>query len=272
MDALCHMKSFRWIVIIGAGVLAGTIPSEGPKACAAVPMVSINPTTDLPNPFWGFDEQHGDGMLGWTFQLLVPFTVTQVGWYDKNAAAGLSREFQVGLWAGWGSDADAGTPQGLGSTSLIGDTNNGLIIPAGTSASLLGTWRVVDLAEPLLLQPGFYELGGLDTSTTTDVIEYVSAGDPGYAPLTPPGSPIVIGAFFYTFPGDRTTFGPTTEFYLWWGLELGPMLFGTNAPPQGAGLSIRRFPLRANTPAGVLLTWSVGTVNKPAPREGHLRR
>lgn len=230
----------------------------------AAPIVKINPSTDVPNPYWGNDEQHGDGMIGWTFQLLVPFTITKVGWYNEDTNNGLSRAFQVGLWQGQGSDADPGTPHNFIFSSLIGDPTNGLIIPAGTNALHLGVWRVVELAKPLTLQPGFYELGGIDTSTTTDVIKYVSAGNPGISPLTPPGSPLVIGLFFYAFPGGPTNLIPMKYYYLWWGLELGPMIFGTNPPSTGSDLSIR--PLILNGPQGsgpgVLLMWPTGTLQQ----------
>lgn len=264
MNTLSALKMLPRIVPALVGMLTGMFLYAGSTASvAAPPIIQINPSTDVPNPYWGFDEQHGDGMIGWTFQLLVPFTVTQVGWYDKNTTNGLSRAFQVGLWKGLGSDADPGTPHSIVSSSLIGDPTNGLIIPAGTNASLLGVWRGVDV-EPLTLQPGFYELGGLDTSETTDVIEYVEAGNPGLSDLPPPGSPLVIGAFFYAFSWVHTNFGPAppSDYYLLWGLELGPMLFGTNAPPTGSGLSIRVFPFSPPRSAGVLLTWPTGTLEQ----------
>jgi len=246
------------------GMLTGLLLSGESTALASAAIIKINPSTDVPNPYSGTDEQHGNGMIGWTFQLLVPFTVTQVGWYDQDTTNGLSRAFQVGLWEGQGSDTDPGTPHSIISSSLIGDPNNGLIIPAGTNASLLGVWRVVDLAKPLTLQPGFYELGGLDTYTTTDVIKFVWAGNPGNSPLPPPGSPLVIGAFFYAFPGSQAPapFGPATVYYLWWGLELGPMLFGTNAPSTGSGLTMRLFPFNGPPSPGVLLTWPTGTLRQ----------
>ena len=232
------------------------------------PIVNINPSTevghDVPKPFLGFDESHGNGMVGWTFQLLEPFTVTQVGWYDEGAD-GLSRCFQVGLW-----QANPGIPPfwGWQSSSLIGDPQAGLIIPAGTNAStLIGVWRVVNLSEPLTLQPGFYELGGVDTLATADVIKYVDAGPQPNLTLTPPDSPVVIGALFY--PGLRsseTNLHPTTQYYLASGLELGPMLFGakTGLSSWGSYLSIRRISWESDSssPGGILLTWRTGTVQE----------
>jgi hypothetical protein len=250
------LDSMKALCII-VHVVVGIIRSQGSIASEVVPIVNIDPSSDFT-----FDEGHGDAMVGWSFQLLVPFTVTKVGWYDEGSN-GLSRPFQVGLWGE------------LGGLSMIGDLNNGLIIPAGTNATLSGTWRVVDLAEPLLLPPGSYILGGLDTSTTRDVIKYVAAGDPGYQSVVPPGCPVVIGQFFYgqmETPGVPPKFGPPTSYYLWWGLELGPMLFGTNGPATstGFGLSVTTRTLPAPLhpvglfvpppPPFLILTWLTGTL------------
>src|SRR5262249_47030858 len=145
--------------------------------------------------------------------------------------------------------------------SLIGDPVNGLTIPGATNAALTGVWRVVDLPQPLMLQPGFYELGGVDSRSTTDVIKYVSAR-PGASALTPLGSPVSIGALFYAaVPHIPTNFAPTTLYYLAWGLELGPMLFGTNSAPLGPvpALSIRRIPHSA-TESWIVMTWPAGTL------------
>ena len=251
MSTLRGLKILGCIVPVLLGMLTGRFPFNESIASAAAPIININPSTDVPTPYWGFDEGHGDGMVGWSFQLLEPFIVTQVGWYAESAD-GLSRPFQVGLWEGAGS-------------SLIGDLVNGLMIPAGTNAAQLGPWRIADLAEPLILQPGSYVLGGLDTSATTDVIKYVFAGNPGSQVLAPSGSPLVIGEFFYgAMPGTAPKFGPPTAYYLAWGLELGPMLFGARpaALPTASGLNILRVGLAAPLGTGVLLTWSTGTLQQ----------
>lgn len=227
-----------------AAMLMGAFLSAESIASAAAPIINVNPSTDVPTPYWGFDEGHANGMVGWTFQLREPFMVTQVGWYAENAD-GLSRPVQVGLW---------------GASSLIGDRVSGLIIPAGTNAEVAGPWRVVGLAEPLVLQPGNYALGGLDTSATTDVIKYVLATDQVNALA---GSSLVIGQFFYAAiaPGP---FGYPTGLHLADGLELGPMLFGTNvtALPAGSGLNILHVRLAAPAGTGILLTWPSGTLQE----------
>jgi len=248
--------AFSELLLATAFALAlATSPEAAPG-----PIVDVNPSTDIPKRFPGFEEGHGNGMVGWTFQLLQPFTVTQVGWYDKNGD-GLSRPFQVGLWQCGGKGAvGLWYPAG---PSLIGDPGNGLVIPAGTNALLSGVWRVVDLTPPVALQTGIYQLGGLDTQDTSDVIEFIGSGGPGYSTLTPPGSPLLIGPFFYAgMPGNQTNFNPTTSYYAAWGLELGPMLLGTKGTPPWSTLSIHLFSGRGGivSPPIYLLTWPRGTL------------
>jgi hypothetical protein len=188
---------------------------------SSVPVLNIDPSTQVqippgPGQYWGFNEAHGNGMVGWTFSLLEPITVSQVGWYD-DGQDGLSRSFQVGLWSS--------------GTQLLGDPTAGILIPGGTQATLDGVWRVVDLATPLELQPGSYLLGGLDSATTPDIIKFASTGT-GDPSLT--GSRLTIGEFFYAF-GNCGGFQRPICFGLSDGLELGPMLF-TAVPEPGTAL------------------------------------
>ena len=199
---------------------------------------------DLPASYFSsnrpFNEAHGNGMIGWTFTVTSAITITQVGWYD-DGGNGLSRDFQVGLWqapvGGWGSANEA--------IPLLGD--DGIVIPAGTGTSYNGLYRYIDLAGALTLQPGSYQIGGLDSSTTTDPIKYfwsesVPSGPDGNSQeYNLPG--VTYGAFFYTAqtsadPGFRAAKG--SEFYLASGLELGPMLFAIPEPSAmllaGAGV------------------------------------
>src|SRR5215471_8623259 len=77
------------------------------RVCAqSIPLVSINPSSQVADPpgpgqYFGFNEAHEDGMLGWGFTLLQPVTVTQIGFYDEGQD-GLSRACQVGLWGAAG--------------------------------------------------------------------------------------------------------------------------------------------------------------------------
>src|ERR1043166_7878122 len=99
---------------IWVSMVIGMFLSGESIASAALPIIDINPSTDVPAPYWGFDEGHGNGMVGWTFQMLEPFIITHVGWYAQSAN-GLSRPYQVGLWGASGG-------------SVIGDPGSGLII------------------------------------------------------------------------------------------------------------------------------------------------
>jgi hypothetical protein len=249
-------KTPPWMVSALVGVLTAFFLVGGVAAIAAEPIIKIDPGTEVPNRYEGFDEAHGYGMVGWTFQLLTPITITQAGWFAQNTD-GLSRDFQIGLWKGLG--LGSGRLFSNIPSSLIGDPHSGLIIPAGTNASRVGAWRVVELDKPITLDPGFYELGGWDTPTTSDVIKFVLLAGPGTAQLQPPGSPLAIGSFFWSSMSLMTSFGPTTQFYLERGLELGPMLFWTNGAPDGEGLSIRLDRSVSPHPA-VFITWPSGTL------------
>jgi hypothetical protein len=210
-----------------AGLAMCTMILSSPRACAATgPIVDVDPS----NQTW--NEDHGNGMVGWTFTLRAPLTVTAVGWYD-DGQDGLSRPFQVGLW----QDLSGNFNPGSNPQQLLGTPSQGMIIPGGTTASLQGSWRVVPLSSPLTLDPGNYELGGLDTATTSDTMKYVGVG--GMFPYPPVWPGLSIGQFFYAyhiFPS--TTFQVTynDRFYLANGLELGPMLFAEVPEPCSISL------------------------------------
>jgi hypothetical protein len=180
---------------------------------------------DIPSFYWGTQtepgETHGNGMVGYVFRVTQSVTVTQVGWYDAQGD-GLSRAFQVGLWKDLtGGNFDPGSP----TSQLLGNSNNGIFIPKGTNATLSGVWRVVNLQSALILDPGTYQIGGLDTSSTTDPIVYVSQNVESEM-LT--NANATAGQFFYSpttssAPGFHAT--DNHHFYLAGGLELGPMLF-----------------------------------------------
>ena len=68
------MKALHCIVRAVMGLLTGACLYQESIASEAVPIVSISSTN------FTFDETHGNGMVGWSFQLVEPFTVTQVGW------------------------------------------------------------------------------------------------------------------------------------------------------------------------------------------------
>ena len=77
----------------------------------------------------------------WDFQITQSFRVTALDFYDSGAANGLLTSHEVGLW-----------------------TSNGVLlasvtIPAGTAAPLIGNYRY-EAITPIILPPGFYEVGG----------------------------------------------------------------------------------------------------------------
>lgn len=213
-----------------------------------VPVVNIDPSI-VPSQQNGFNESHGDGMVGWLFTITQNTTITKVGWYD-DGGDGLARAYQVGLWkdtTGQGT-WNGGFAAGSNPTQLLGIPALGLSIPAGTNTELVGSdWRVVTLNTPLVLTPGSYELAGLDTVASTDVIKYVAS-----YPTRPTNN--IPGDFGETFfwaygPTNHANFGfvDNQSFYLAGGLELGPMLFVDVPEPSslgllvvGAGLLIRK--------------------------------
>ncbi len=182
----------------------------------SIPILNIDPLTQIggapgPGMYAGFNEAHGNGMVGWTFTLHQAVTVRKVAWYDEDQN-GLSEQAQVGLWNG--------------ANQLLGNPDSGLFIPAGTSASLDGRWRTVDLLIPLQLQPGDYILGGLDHETTTDVIKYAHLLPTDISDPVLTGSRLTVGQFFYAdMPQPQPGFHEPSNFYLLTGLELGPMLY-----------------------------------------------
>lgn len=236
---------------ISVAILLG-IAFARPVAGQTVPIVSVNPATQ-----YSFNEAHGNGMVGWVFNLQQATTVYQVGWYD-DGQNGLSRDYQIGLWQDL-----TGTPDSIlvycnfqtsNPYSIIGDPVDGITIPGGTSASLNGAYRVVDLPFPITLAPGNYELGGLDTANTTDPIHYL------YGQYQSPVSGMTQGPFFYAGMSQPTSaLVPTQYLYLANGLELGPMLFAA-APEPSVGMI---------TGLGALAMWALRSKRVAVCRQLH---
>lgn len=182
---------------------------------------------DVPDSYFtskGFNETHGNGMVGWGFTVYNTVTVSQVGWYDAGGN-GLSRAFQVGLW----KDLSGGNfNSGAAVSQLLGSSGSGIVIPGGTTAALNGVWRVVDLPAPLVLSPGKYQLAGLDSSDTTDPTRYFGSMEANFT-----NSNIGNGDFFFASSNTPSTGFQVTNngwFYLAGGIELGPMLFAIPEP------------------------------------------
>ena len=225
---MINQKNYLTAVVAALGL--GFVLSKA-TAGQPVPIVSVNPVTQ-----YRFNEDHFDGMIGWTFNLQNTTTISQVGWYD-DGQDGLSRAYQIGLWQDLTGTADSillyCNFQTSNPYSIIGDRVHGITSPSGTSATLNGAYRVVNLPSPRTLPPGNYELGGLDTASTTDPIRYV------WGQYQSPVAGMTQGPFFYAGTDHgTTTLGTTQYLYLEYGLELGPMLFTSAPEPSTLGLLI----------------------------------
>ncbi len=223
MLSLLKNRWFRLTVAFAAATLFQRV-----SGAQSIPILNIDPFTQIidgipgPGQYFGFNETHGNGMVGWNFTLHQPVTLTRVGWYDE-ARDGLSEQAQIGLWNG--------------ANQLLGDPDTGLFIPAGTAASLDGRWRVVDLLNPVQLQPGDYVLGGLDRATSTDVIKYALLLPPDNSDPVLTGSRLTVGAFFAgDIPQPYPGFHQPSNFALLDGMELGPMLYIDVPEPAASAL------------------------------------
>ena len=174
----------------------------------SVPVYRADPAT------MGFDEFafFGQGMYGWVFYLRQTATVNAIGWYD-DSRDGLNQSHQIGLWQG---------PLQSISNLLLSIT-----MPAGTEVPLDGSWRRLDLAADLTLDPGEYIVGGTYNSEFGDPVRFVPIGD------NP--SPRVDPRFTHFGPLFSVGgFQPPDQAILASGAEFGPMLFVETIPEPGA--------------------------------------
>ncbi|WP_428304009.1 PEP-CTERM sorting domain-containing protein [Lacipirellula sp.] len=107
-------------------------------------------------------------------------------------------------------------------------------IPAGSVAELSGPWRRIQIA-PLVLQPGFYSIGGQNKAQSTDDMVYI--GDP---PLSVVDPRVDIISFDFNINGPDGFHPPGSApsgWYAFRGVELGPMLF-VEAVPEPATASL----------------------------------
>lgn len=91
-----------------------------------------------------------DNTVGWAFELDAPVVVEQLGYLDFNGD-GLQNSYTVTLW----------TESGSFRTSAI--------VPAGSSANLIGTFRFVPIS-PILLPAGRYVIGAVAQTSSGDRI------------------------------------------------------------------------------------------------------
>ena len=112
------------------------------------------------------DFTNGSWSLGWSFNVVESFTVSQLGFYD-DLTNGLLESHQVGLWDPFG-------------TLLASAT-----VPAGTGSTLMGFFRMVSIA-PITLSVGndyrIAAVSGADKYTYTPInlstyggLQYVQA-------------------------------------------------------------------------------------------------
>lgn len=145
------------------GIMLTLCPHPAVGAPAPVWAVGADPATE------GYDESMRNGMVGWTFTVSAPVTVTGLGWYAQNPG-GLSVSHEVGIWQ-----------YRVGSTNIDwGITNPPLLVSvvvgAGTNATLNGAYREVDLASPIILPVGYYVIGGTYASEKVDPVKYIGGG------------------------------------------------------------------------------------------------
>lgn len=232
------MKNQFFSILIFAGLtILFEVPSSHAGDFNAPILDTVNP--DDPSSYiYGFHESFTPGMIGWDFQLNSPITITQVGWYDYGHD-GLMQSYQVGLWENPNAQLATGnfSPD---SAELLGG-GSGITISGGTSSPLEGAYRVVNLDSPITLQPGEYQLGGLETqnSQNADPVQYIllPPGPLGYTPAD--NAAITIGEPFAAYGQPNSdVFGPTSGGILVYGVELGPMLFQAVPEPSNIGFGL----------------------------------
>lgn len=156
--------------------------------------------------------RYTNGMIGWSFFVTEPLTITGVGWYDYGHD-GLIDSHQIGIWK---------ELSGLPRDQLFMLTNMSLLasatIAAGAEAPLSGPWRTVEIPH-LTLEPGGYEVAGTFRNDPGDIFKFASVvgGD-----LILPDPRIQIAAPTFSF-GDE--FRAPDQGVLYYGVHLGPMLF-----------------------------------------------
>lgn len=177
---------------------------------APTPILPIDPATQLanspgPGQYFGFTDINIDGTYAWSFQVLQTVQVVGLGWYD-DGADGLSHDHAVGL------SGDVPAPSPVAASNLLSTT-----IPAGTGASLIGSYRV-ELNAPLTLTPGVYAISGWDFTANPDPVKFAGASVPTDSRIAPMPTPL---------RGDYS--GANVEL-LAPGAWLGPMVFVQPAP------------------------------------------
>lgn len=180
------------LALVAAGLLAAPPAHAGPLLSGPGTGAAFTNPVGVAVQTIGFDFTVGP----------APLLVTRLGNYDFEAD-GLVTDHLVRLW----------TPAGV----LLAQAT----VPAGTAAALDGTFRVVDLAAPVRLEPGqTYVLGAVNpTDGTSD--GYVSNSPAQIAPFVAPEATFVQGrrnlggsTFAGFAPNGTTRIGPNLTFVL----------------------------------------------------------
>ena len=164
-------------------------------------------------------------MIGWTFYLTQPVVLTGLGWYD-DGLDGLADPHQIGIWKD-----QSGRTDGPYMDLLNAANTSALVlsatIPVGTAAPLDGSWRRLDFNVALTLEPGGYEIAGRNYAETADVVNYFKDSPPEVGRTLPADPRLEVGApaADLRFGSEVPTFHQPQDFWLVYGVELGPMLF-----------------------------------------------
>lgn len=202
-------------------------------ATTSVPLINFDPNISEAS-----FEANTDGTPGWSFFVHEPVEVTGVGWHDEDGD-GLSHAHLIGLWRDTSGSTNWPYFDAANAEPVIGEPTfvlnplpvfgHGVVIPAGEEAELSGIWRRQTLADPVVLQPGGYFLGGLDNSNSTDstrgLLEHFSMGLVDER-ITMGGSASV----------SSSGYQPADAFYAVGAAVFGPMLFAEPVPEPSAGL------------------------------------
>ncbi|HEY4309934.1 MAG TPA: PEP-CTERM sorting domain-containing protein [Pirellulales bacterium] len=195
--AIALRASRRRIVPLIVSCVAGMATVA---VAAPVPLLPVDPGTQLanspgPGQYFGFTDVNINGNYGWQFQVLEPVQVVGLGWYD-DGADGLSHDHLVTL-------------SGVGLSATI---------PAGTAASLIGSYRV-ELNSPITLNPGLYTVYGADYIANPDIVKFAGASVPTDSRIAQLPTPVFGN--YNSFPNGALA-AP--------GAWLGPMVFVQPVP------------------------------------------
>lgn len=157
-------------IVISTGAVAGMVPllTAIPVDANILDSANLDPAQGQSLPyFWSTNPLAEPAMVIVGFTLAQPITIVAVGMYDHQQN-GLAQVHGFALF----------TFEDLQPVSLNYGASGSLQvpIPAGTAATLLGSYRVVPLASPQILAAGQYWMGATMPSTGADAIAAIPEG------------------------------------------------------------------------------------------------